>query len=641
MNSVSNRFPKNAPHLNEAQALAYLDGELPRDERETASLHLEGCWICRALMTDLQKSIEGFLEVRALVLPEESAFAGSRVEQFRQRLSRHAEASEMQAVSLRDQARSWAAGVGHGLRALGARRQAALAVGLVACLLVVMFTDVLNTRVSADAILARAEQYESAHLPAQGQVRRTSVRVERVSSSRKVTKPLGTIEFVRDSAAPQIYLRTQSVSGPSQVAVIATSPAKNSGASRKVWPTLFEADDLQMASYIQSAGWTPDLTADSFRALAAGQAGVSSKASHIGAAYEVRYEFAAGDPSGISRALLEVSASDYAPSAMSVVFGRGEAETEYRFTRTSSSIEPRSEEVARLFPPVTDTHAATSNPRSLPALTKPTPLSYSNSKATVREVAVAAALHKVDACLGEEVYIFPMSDGSLLVQGLVDSAARRDAIRQALRTVGSDVHIEVYTPHDIKTGAELYNPPDQFSIQAASDAGSSNTASMADMSSTQTPLYARLTQHFARPGEAEEDTQKQVSVFSNEVVVTARQTFLHAWALKRLESEFSPTRTSGLPADSLVLIDQIRGDHRRWISTLAQRQSELLSQIADASAPVDPSSPNLAKLDADSLLHMAEAQNDLVRSLFTVAAPGKDANPSLARLIALLHRMGS
>ncbi len=639
-NIAPNRFPKNPPHLNEAQALAYLDGELPREEREFASLHLEGCWICRALMTDLQKSIEGFLEVRSLVLPEESAFAGSRVEQFRQRLSRHAESAQRQPAYLRDQVRSWSAGMSQGVRQLTARRTAALALGLVAILLVVMLSDVLNTRVSADTVLARAQEYESAHHPEQGQVRRTSMRVEKLSTRRKLIQPLGTLELVRDSAEAQTYVKARSIAGRLEETVISENLRQN---SRKLWSAVFDGDDAQLASYLQTSGWTPDLSPSSFRALAAGRPGISASASHVGGAYEVRYDFPASDPSGISQALLQVSSSDYSPNAMSLVLGSGDAETEYRFTRTSSSIEPRTEEVARLFPAMAGTRSAASNGRSLPALAKPTPLSYLNSKATVQEVSIAAALHKVDACLGEEVYIFPMSDGSLLVQGLVDNPARRDAIRQALRSVADNIRVEVYTPHEIKSGTDLYNPPDRFSLQAASDPGSSNTASMAEISSTQTPLYARLTRHFARAGDTEEDTQKEVSVFSNEVVVTARQTFLHAWALKRLESEFSAARINGLPSDSLALIDQIRGDHRRWISTLAQRQSELLWQIADAGVAAGTGSSDLGKLDADTLLHLAEAQNDLVRSLFTVAVAGKDtdADPSLTRLIALLHRMSS
>jgi len=59
------------------------------------------------------------------------------------------------------------------------------------------------------------------------------------------------------------------------------------------------------------------------------------------------------------------------------------------------------------------------------SLRAPVPLTYSNSRATVQEVEIADALHNVDACLGEEVYLFPMSDGSILVQGLVDTPARR------------------------------------------------------------------------------------------------------------------------------------------------------------------------------------------------------------------------
>ena len=103
-------------HLNETQVIAYLDGELPRTERESARDHLESCWTCRSLLSEVQCSIEAFLDVRMTLLPEEPAFSETRVEQFRQRLSRHASSLDEQPVPFKDRLASlWA----HTMHAVG------------------------------------------------------------------------------------------------------------------------------------------------------------------------------------------------------------------------------------------------------------------------------------------------------------------------------------------------------------------------------------------------------------------------------------------------------------------------------------------------------------------------------------------
>jgi hypothetical protein len=202
----------------------------------------------------------------------------------------------------------------------------------------------------------------------------------------------------------------------------------------------------------------------------------------------------------------------------------------------------------------------------------------------MEEINAATALHKVDACLGEEIYLFPMSDGSLLVQGLVDNPVRRDAIRQALRAVSGPLRIEIYVPRELKNGSELYSPPDHFAegLEVSDTPGAGVPTTLADLSSSSMPLHDRIYKHLSRSGVAGDETEKEVAIFSNEVVTHARQTFLHAWALKKLDREFSSERVSGLPASALREVEKIRQDHQKWIANLAERQAEMLSTIASS-----------------------------------------------------------
>jgi len=262
-------FPGSSrPHLNEAQVIAYLDGELPRPEREAARDHLEVCWTCRGLLTEIENSIDAFLEVRTSLLPEESAFSETRVEQFRQRLARHAGSFEAAPVPLTDRLSSLWIRATHAVAYLLQPRQAAIAGFLVVTMLVIMFTDALNTRVSADTVLARVGEYEAAHLPATGQVSRTAMRVERIERKGHTTgsvEELGTLTVLRDSIRPEMYVQAQTPSGKTGHLVIGDDGRMN----EELLGVLLTPEDAAFEQYILNEHWMPVLSADEFRHLGA------------------------------------------------------------------------------------------------------------------------------------------------------------------------------------------------------------------------------------------------------------------------------------------------------------------------------------------------------------------------------------
>jgi len=638
MPNVPNRSPLVPPHLSDAQLAAYQDGEMPRTEFEAACRHVESCWTCRSRLGVMQESIDRFLQARKKLLPETAAFAENRVEQFRQRLMRHSAESEEAQASLGER---MAFAFRQFLVAVGEHRKAALAGALAACLLVVMFTDVLNTRVSADSVLNRAQSYELRHLPSRGQVSRIAVRIERIDHKSGAHRQLGTIVEVRDSETPITYWNVDSGAGSFGRTVNGNLAGLTDVMLRAVLQG--QPSDAPVIQYLDQQQWLPDISINGFRRLVAARGSSEVSARKAGDVFELSYPFATGHSSGIAEARLLVNVSDYAPASLSILTSAEEAQ-EYRFTRISTTTEPRAVEMAHLTlpPDVADLSSQRSSESSLPSLParRVTPLGYADTQATVEEVEVAEALHRVDACLGEEVYLFPMSDGSLLVQGLVDNPVRRDAIRQSLRSVNGPLKVEIYVPRELKNGSELYNPPDRFAEDASGPTEGAVPAALAELSSASMPLHDRIFKHLARSGASSDDTEKEVAIFSSEVVTHARQTFLHAWALKKLDREFSPQRIAGLPPSAIRQLEKIRQDHQNWIANLAQRQAEMLSDIADL--PVAASMTEAAgHADSDALLRLAREQNDLVRSLFTTSQQAPDANASLSRLITVLHRMGS
>jgi hypothetical protein len=634
LKSSNQRLLNPPPHLDDVTLVAYLDGELPRSEMDEMHSHLESCWACRSRAAEVQSNIDSFLRARETLLPDSSILSESRVEQFRQRLARHAMAAEAQPPSLRERFTHWGGRLGARFSVLLQHRQALVASLVVLCILLAMFTDSLNTRVSADTVLIRAEKFEANQNPLPGNVVRTSIRVNRVDHKNTGGREIGTITLIHDSASSAIYVRGQSASGEVHGAVQDVRQM-----AKPLLNVLFSRDETKtpVVQYLISQRWVPDASVAEFRRMAGWGSGGNFSAQRKDGAFELQYPFGPNHPSGIAEARLRVDARNYAVNDLSII-AYGD-DSEYRFTRTTYSAEPRTPEIARLFAPAEALRAESSTARSLPGLPKPTPLSYANSHASEGEVAIAGALHQVDACLGEEVYLFPMSDSSLLVQGLVDSSARRDAIRQALKSADVPLRIEVYIPRELKNGSELYNSPDSSALNSSGDSNSSTT--LADLSGASMPLHETLYAHFYKPGASAEDVNKQVALFSNEIVTLARQTFLHAWALRRLDHEFSPERTAGLSASSLEKIERMRRDHDRWISTVTHRQSEMLSPIAGTEVSSDLEQAIVGRENSDTLLRLAQEQNDLVRSLFTTSQRPSEPAVSLTRLMVLLRRLGS
>lgn len=624
-------------HLHNAQIVAFLDGELLPAELESVRTHLEKCWTCRSWVGVVQSSIDRFLVSRKSLLPAATAFDDSRVEQFRQRLMRHAGEVSSEESTLAGRLNAMLSGWGTRIRGAGSavlqHPKATLAAVMAVCLVAVMFTDALTTRVSADTVLQRAASYEAVHAPGPSQVTRSTVTVERIDHQSGAARHLGTVTVLNDSAGAATYVNVQSESG---------SPAPRSVSGMSGLNAMLSADpqEAQLAQFLAQRHWVPDVSVAGFRSLIETRASKDASVRKDGGVFELHYPFAAGHASGITEAMLAVDAQDYAPRSVSIFETTERSEREYRFTRTAATTEPRNVELASATPAADISSSSGRYAPASPVAQRPTPLSYLNSHATEAEVAAAEALHQADACLGEEVYIFPMSDGSLLVQGLVDTAARRDAIRQALRSVSGSLRVEVFVPRELKNGSELFAPPDQFDEKPAASGAPSTTATLADLSSAKMPLYDRLYQQFSQPGESADDTNKQVAVFSNEVVTLARQTFLHAWALKKLDRQFSEQRMAGLSGAALDRIEKIRQDHRRWISTLAQRQAEMLSRIAGSDLVAGASEVGNGQQDSTTLLRLAQEQNDLVRSLFTTSQKTTETAVSLSQLLAVLHRLG-
>ena len=629
MNGTRQLGLENFQHLDDAILLSLLDGELKNGEQKSAEEHLAACWNCRDRQIQMQGAIGQFLSAREILLPADIASLPAPVEQFRQRLSRHVEEQAAGRLSwfrgLSERLGNWS-GLRGMARMLVLNRQAALAAVVIAVVLAATLSDVLTTTASAETLLRRAESFESTHLPGAGSVGLRSVRMEQINAKRQA-RDLGILEFVEDNGGA-IYASPSSDLKQGMLVRVA---------GEGLYPSKLLPNESTMPAsverYLEMEHWLPDVSAPEFRKLVAGRQSTQTSSLREGTSYEISYPFAENHVSGIREARLAIDAKTYQPERVSIVTVEA---GEFRFTRTAESLAPRTMEWARIFdaPSLTSSRPHTS--QSVPGLTKVSPLSYANSIASEQEVAAAAALHKLDACLGEEVYLFPISDGSVLAQGLVDRPERRDAIRSAMHSLQFPITVQVYTPKELVGIAALFPPPDQLAA-ATLPRSSAGKITVSDASGREIPLYDEISSHVTKPGITEEELQQRVASFSNEAVTLSRQTLLHAWALRRLESEFSPRRIAQLSGAAREQTERLRNEHRQAISKLTRRQTELLSSLTGH--PLEALGTGQPAQEAEALLHLAERQNQLIRRLFTMSEPVDDAQASLNDLFAALHQI--
>lgn len=627
MNGAPDRRQLIPPHLADSVLLAHLDGELSRAETENTRTHLEACWTCRRRLNVLETSIGYYLDQRAPLQPQLLLDGDQRVRQFRERLVRHTSAQKR---TVDETLHSYWNAVIEGV--LGHRR-AVLASVVAICLAVAMFTDVLGTRVSADTVLDRAQTFESTERPNTGEVKRVSLKLERIQHKSGVVEPLATVTVIDDAERARAYVVSEFSSGNREQVVLTSPPAVAAPQ-----PALLNEDwPVTLANYLHSQHWLPAVTVEAFRQLTANRGITASSVQRESDAFVVIYPFAEGHPSGISEARLRVDQNTFATTGLSLFVGSQTDGTEYRFSRVANSIEPRTAEIARLFSPRDAVQTSRSAPVREPA--RITPLSYAATRASDQEVRLNIALHQSDACLGDEIQVFPMSDGSLLVQGLVDKADRRDAVRKALQTADPAAPIQIFLPRELRSSSQLFSLPYQTPLLPSAPRADSGTT-VVDPSNQRIPLYEQLFQHFARPGATPESTEEQINAFSDEAVNLSRQTFLHAWALKKLDLEFSPERSAALSPAAMQELERMRQDHRRQIASISRRQSEMLARVGAATG--SPLASNSASaLDADTLLRLAREQNELVRYLFTVSNNTSETAPSVSRLLEILHRIGA
>ena len=631
MTEARHREEMQHRHPSRELIQAWLDGQVPAADAAWIRAHCALCAECKVCIMKFQEDWDWLLAVHRGFRLDKSIVENPPIAQFRQRLedfARKNHKDDKQWSFQRTRSERWWVGLAGFLPSQQASIVLLVAVALVIGVMMVL----LNQRASAETVLRRAEKYEVSSRPSSGEVSRSVISVAVSNRGGQETHKLGSVIAVRDSSTTGLHFEVQRTSPPVMTATI-YSQSDMGLLAQEAWRGVL---DKPMLDYFKVVDCFPDVSVGQFRKLVAQRRAESTQVSLRDGVFELEFPFAAGHASGIREAVLRVEKRTYAPVELILVTGSNRDERDFHFARSSVTLLPRAGEWSKVFSPGASPQTTD---ETLHSPGRPVP--YADSLATAAEVSVARALHESSACLGEEVFVFPMDDGSLLVQGLVDDSLRSGAIRQQLSSLRSTrLTVQIYTPDEVTTNVHLYPPPDGLNetMQRSVVGTTGQPGEMSALNSV--PMHDAIYKGAIASGNTAKEAEQRVSKISSAVTDDARAILLNAWALKRLDTEFERRRVQGLSSAALDLIDGMREDHRGSIQKLTTTIVAMIGPIVGSAKFDTPAGhENPQGVGIDDTLQSAQDLDQLVRSLFANSGARTDLNVDLPALEATLHQL--
>lgn len=318
--------------------------------------------------------------------------------------------------------------------------------------------------------------------------------------------------------------------------------------------------------------------------------------------------------SRLIRATLTLAKSDLRPIEQTLVVQRGEELREYKFVETKFELLPAKDVPAKVFEIERELAGEAAGSSGAVALrntgpSTPTPVAAS----TELEIDVAYLLSQAKADRNEQVALTRSASGSLRVEGVVDTAERRDEFLRALRPFSSNPAVTV----DIRTVAEA---------TARQKAGASKeTVREVEETGDAIAVEEELREYFARRGLSDAAVDQSVRAYASRVVNQSYRALLRAVELKQMATRVARVdmRTVAPDARSKWLEmtrAQAAAFERENTALRRELQPIFLSEGSD-DVVEDIAITNDADLAraVERLHRLALANNDAIRQAFTIS----------------------
>jgi len=621
-------------HPSEASLLAFLDGQLDRSTRRAVERHVRECWHCGAVQRALLRDIDVFLAARRALIASLDENRDDALFALRRRLRESVPRTRSDASTSVTRWSAW------WIDLWTPRLRQQFSVGVVAAIVLVASLVAFDRPLSAIAVLEASEAADEWwRTPPLGDVLHSVVVVEQFDGGG--TRTLHTVELESIRTGGE---RVAAVVRQAHGATTRMTDRPSGDLTAALLPALDMPASLQ--AFVRERGWLPEVSATEYRKLVQGASALTRSRRHNGHIL-VSAAFGPGaHPLGIERVEIAIDARTFAARRVSLFEVGGGIRREHRVTprlvrligagsvtaRSFLEAAPAPAESAVLplaeLPPV---HRAASAPRVL---------RFEDTAASPLEIDIAWTLRRVAADLADEVNVFPMSDGTLLVQGLIDDERRAADARAALDGVGRGVRVDLLTPRDLERGGRELFPSRRNQPSPATATPDAPVAWRAAIGLTM-PMRQRLEAHIGRQSGGDPSVvASRIAAIATQAVDAVDHALFHAWARDRLGEQFTASRVEALPTRQRDRLGDLRAEHTAAIARNLRRLCDLfaaLEQDAACLAGVDDGSIE----DAGALSAPLLDVNRLTRLLLTASDVSIDAEATYRRLMRAIASLGS
>ncbi|MEW5974322.1 MAG: zf-HC2 domain-containing protein [Acidobacteriota bacterium] len=585
------RLFRQSRHPSLEELMAYVDGELGRRAEAAVRSHLKRCWACRAKQENLDHLISAVTRSQQSLLklfPERSP-------NFRARFVRR-----LNALEERRPWRAWLArliGAVQWLPAPGLSLK--LGFGLLGILLavalVVEFTSL--EPVSANELLQRAEKAELQR------IEHLSVPVvyQRLNVRRLLKAPQAESaaiwEIWHDPTHQRFSARIEEVGKARKVhmtsangssSTLVSEPEANLPAVWRQLDEVFKQNHFDRHRPLSASGY------QTWRASLAQKTDQVRKATltdSIDVLEITTSNQAERQPKKIAEAALVIRTTDWHPVKGQLKVWEGTGISEYELTEAAFDVLNLNAVPASIFtkpeaPPAELPQAVWDELETSSVVPDATRLN-------VAEMEAAYALHRLGSCVGESVEI-RQTRHEILVQGLVDTARRRQEIMDALTGI-VPLRVNLQTVEEaMKDMASSTSAETQ-----ATTSPPTGSQPRLEVQSAQLPLQDFLERFYSNPVEAGRtvraavrddmtaDIHQQIAELSKEVVLLSEAASAEMWALRRLAERTPASQARALPPGARWLLEGMLRDHLRELKSLMSRLHQLLDPLLNAFVSAD------------------------------------------------------
>jgi hypothetical protein len=298
---------------------------------------------------------------------------------------------------------------------------------------------------------------------------------------------------------------------------------------------------------------------------------------------------------GTVEVVAEVDAQTYKPSIELLRLSTADRVVELRLrSRRTQWLEAGTVEQAVFWPSVSiageqETLAAVlpeapRRPPDLPAIQRPS-AEPTAAELDLLEVQARYALHQAGACLGVPVRVERVEGRLVRVEGLVESAERKEELLTHLAALSPLVDIDIKTVEEALRTASASGATHEPGGAPAPDSAARGADERLEVVATDSPIRAALERYLrqtpgtgvARNGSRKAPApQELASEFSDRVLSDSMANLTEAWALRRLAERYGGAARAELAPPAAALLRRMIADHN---ASLRARTAAIQGQV--------------------------------------------------------------